>query len=84
MPVRRSVENVAHVPVACRSGLAEIIGMNEAALGAGLWGRNVRVVARTAIRAAEVPHGFAEGVPHVDVNSCVDMRRGIGKTMRGE
>jgi len=82
--VRRSVESVADAPVACRSGLAETIGMNEAALGADLWGRNPRVVAKRAIRAANVPRALIEGVPHVDVNSCVDMRRGIGKTMRGE
>jgi len=84
VPVRRSVENVAHVPVACRSGLAEIIGMNEAALGIPLWGTNRCAVAKSWIRAADVPRALIEGVPHVDVNSCVDMRRGIGKTMRGE
>jgi hypothetical protein len=84
VPVRRCVEMVSNAPVPCRSGLAETIGMNEAALGAGLWGRNLRVVAKRAIRAADVARALTECVPHVDVNSCVDMRRGIGKTMRGE
>lgn len=69
MSERRCVEKVSNSPVPCRSGMAETIGMNEAALGADLWGRNLRVVPKRAIRAAEVPRAFAEGVPHVDVNS---------------
>lgn len=69
MPVRRCVAKVSDAPVPCRSGLAETMGMNEAALGAGLWGRNLRVVAKRAIRAAEVPRAVTEGVPHVVCNS---------------
>ena len=65
VPVRRCVMNVSNVPVARRSGLAETIGMNEAALGAGLWGSNPRVVANRWICAANVPRAFVEGVPHV-------------------
>lgn len=69
VPVRRCVAKVSDAPVPCRSGLAETMGMNEAALGAGLWGRNLRVVAKRAIRAAEVPRAVTEGVPHVVCNS---------------
>ena len=69
MPVRRCIEKVSNAPVPCRSGLAERIGMNEAALGADLWGRNLRVVSKRAIRAANVPRALVEGVPHVSVNS---------------
>ena len=82
--MRRFVEKVSNAPVPRRAGMAETIGMNEAALGAGLWGRKPRVLAKRPIRAAAVPRALTECVPHVDVNSCVDMRRGIGKTMRGE
>jgi hypothetical protein len=66
---RRFRRIVSDAPVPCRSGLAETMGMNEAALGAGLWGRNLRVVAKRAIRAAEVPRAVTEGVPHVVCNS---------------
>ena len=84
VPVRRSVENVSGAPLACRSGLAETIGMNEAALGAGLWGRNPHVVANRWICAASVPRALTEGVPHVDVNPYDDVRRRIGKTLHGK
>ena len=69
MSERRCVEKVSNSPVPCRSGMAETIGMNEAALGADLWGRNLRVLSKRAIRAANVPRALTEGVPHVDVNS---------------
>ena len=69
MSERRCVEKVSHSRVPCRSGMAETIGMNEAALGADLWGRNLRVLSKRAIRAANVPRALTEGVAHVDVNS---------------
>jgi hypothetical protein len=66
---RRCVEKVSNSPVPCRSGMAETIGMNEAALGIPLWGTNRCVVASRANRAANLPRALTEGVPHVDVNS---------------
>ena len=69
MPVRRCVGNVPNVPVVRRSGLAETIGMNEAALGAGLWGRNLREVAKRASRAADLPRSLTEGVADVNVTT---------------
>jgi hypothetical protein len=64
--------------------MAETMEMNEAALGTDLWGRNPHAVANRWICAANVPRAVTEGVPHVDVNSCVDMRRCIGKTLYGK
>ena len=84
MSERRFSVNVPSVPVPRRSGMAETIGMNEAALGADLWGRNLRVVSKRAIRAAELPHAFLEGVPHVHVRAYGDVRHVIGETLHGK
>jgi hypothetical protein len=58
--------------------------MNEAALGAGLWGKNLRVVARRANRAAELPRALTECVPDVVVNSYDDVRPVIGTSLHGD
>jgi hypothetical protein len=84
VPVRRSARKISDARMPRRSGLAETIGMNEAALGIPLWGSNRCVVASRANCAANVPRALFECVPHVDVNSCVDMRHGIGKTLHGK
>jgi hypothetical protein len=69
VPERRFVVDVPNVAMARRSGLVETIGMNEAALGAGLWGLNPRLGAERWIRAAAVPRAAAEGVPHVRLSA---------------
>ncbi len=65
MPGRLCVETDSNVPLPRRSGLADTIGMNEAALGAGSRGRNLRVVAKRPIRAADVPCALTECGPDV-------------------
>ena len=67
--MRRSAGKILDARVPRRSGMAETIGKNEAALGIPLWGTNRCVVASRANRAASVPRALTEGVPHVDVNS---------------
>jgi len=73
VPVRRCVVRVSNVRVLCRSGLAETIGENEAALGAGLWGIKRCVVVERLMRAADLPRALVDRVPHVDFRAKNDM-----------
>jgi hypothetical protein len=75
VPERRFAEKLSNAPMPCRLGLAETIGMNEAALGAGLWGRNPAEGAERWIRAGDMPRAWTEGVePSVDQSDIDELR----------